>query len=477
MITTPLYLFFASIMLERALPPALLSLILVVSEAAAHPYDFKDNYKNSAPAPEDGPPASYNASRDPNRLPYDIAGVVGGYVLTVLIFGVLLLTVGRRMRRKALDPPKALELELQNKPIRPSIRTAPLQSPPLSARSATSWLKKFKKSDSVVSPPQSPDIGSPTSFDQKVIDAHQQRAQDDMERLYAAVMDHDAKKNYSNVSVNEMEQPRPNPDRRRPSAISTTRSQNNDDSPISPVKAIYPPGYQNGPMTAPMPHDRLRSSEPPASPHSILSKRSQASTTTTASKNARFNLKNLRISGPVQRYPGVDSDDEAHTPLSPRFHHPPAPPSPPTQQNSPTTPHDPVAAYDPTEHLDHVQPLPRPAPHRLASPGITLSKSAASSNNSLPLRSFAEPLRSPGIQTTVLDRRNEKLGTGLKTPHTGVPFTPYSPYMPFTPITPVTPHLVSKKDRKAAAKLEGRRLAALKEDMVQSPKEIFGDAY
>ncbi|KAF2036791.1 hypothetical protein EK21DRAFT_51789 [Setomelanomma holmii] len=467
-------------MLERALPPALLSLILVVSKANAHPYDFTDNYKDSAPAPDQGPPASYNASRDPKRLPYDIAGVVSGYVLTVLIFGVLLLTVGRSMRRKALEPPKALELELQNKPIRPSIQTAPLQSPPLSARSATSWLRKFKKSDSVVSQPQSPVIGSPTSFDQKVVDAHQQRQQEDMERLYAAVMDHDAKKNYSNVSVNEMDQPRPNPDRRRPSAISTTRSQtNNDDSPISPIKAIYPPSYNNGPMTAPMPHNRLRSSEPPASPHSILSKQSQASNMTSKSKNARFNLKNLRISGPVQRYPGVDSDDEAHTPLSPRFYQPGAPPSPPTQQNSPTTPHDPVNPYDPTEELDQVQPLPRPAPQRLGSgtgaPGITLTKSAASSNNSLPLRSFAEPLKSPGIQTTVLDRRNEKLG--LKTPQTGVPFTPYSPYMPFTPITPVTPHLVSKKDRKAAQKLEGRRLAALKEDMVQSPKEIFGDAY
>jgi hypothetical protein len=76
----------------------------------------------------------------------------------------------------------------------------------------------------------------------------------------------------------------------------------------------------------------------------------------------------------------------------------------------------------------------------------------------------------------VLDRRNERLG--LQTPKTGVPFTPYSPYMPFTPITPVTPHLVSRRDRKAAAKVEGGRMRALKGgDMVQSPKEIFGDAY
>jgi hypothetical protein len=438
-------------MLDRALPPALLSLILVVSQAAAFPSSFK----HSVLAPRDGPRASYHPPPNPKSLPYDVAGVIGGYVLTVLIWGVLLLTIGRRMRRKALDPPKALELELQNKPIKPSIRTAPLASPPLSARSASSWLRKFKKNDSAVASPQSPVIGSPTSFDQKVIDDHNQRAQADMERLYAAVMDHDSKKNYSNLSVNEMEQRQAPNERRRPSAISTTRSQTNDDSPISPVKAIYPPGYQNGPQTAPMPHDRLRDSQPPASPRSILSKRSQVSTN---SKNARFNLKNLRISGPIQKYPGVDSDDEAHTPLSPRFYNPGAPPSPPTQQNSPTTP------YSISETQDQVAPLPRPMPQRLGSAGA-----------SLPLRSFAQPLQSPGIQTTVLDRRNDKLG--LATPKTGVPFTPYSPYMPFTPITPVTPHLVSRRDRKAAAKVEGGRLKALREDMVQSPKEIFGDAY
>ncbi|KAH7396526.1 hypothetical protein DE146DRAFT_40047 [Phaeosphaeria sp. MPI-PUGE-AT-0046c] len=452
-------------MLHRALPHSLLSLILVVSQAAAIPYDFKDNYKDSAPAPQDGPPASYHASRDPNRLPFDVAGVVGGYLATVLIWAILLLTIGRRMRRKALEPPKALELELQHKPVKPSIRTAPLASPPLSARSASSWLRKFKKSDSAVGTPQSPVIGSPTSFDQKVIDNHTKQQQADMERLYAAVMDHDEAKHSPTVSVSEMEQRPRTGDRRRPSAISTTHSHNNDENPISPIKAIYPPGYNNGSMTAPMPHDRLRDTQqPPSSPRSVLSKRSQVSATnSTSSKNPRFNLKNLRISGPVHKYPGVDSDDEAHTPLSPRFYQPGAPPSPPTQQNSPTTP------YDPSEAYDTVHPLPLPAPQRTPAASSPVHKS-------LPLRAFAsEPLRSPGIQTTVLDRHANKLSA--MTPKTGVPFTPYSPYMPFTPITPVTPHLVGRKERKRVEKVEGRRLQALKEDMVQSPKEIFGDAY
>ncbi|CBX94345.1 hypothetical protein LEMA_P121090.1 [Plenodomus lingam JN3] len=466
-------------MLERALLPALFSLLLLVSGGSALPYASPDNSRDSTPSAQNRQIAPSQATSKRTVLPYQIGGVVGAYVLTVFIWGVLLLTVGRKMRRKALEPPKELELELQDKPPRMN----GLASPPLSARSATSWLKKFKRNDSGVgSTPQSPIVSSPTSFDQTVIDAQRDQAQAEMERLYAAVMDHDAKKHNSQSSVEALEVPivrePQGRERRRPSAISVARSQ--DDTPASPVKAIYPPDYKNGPSTAPLPRDRIRSGEqhPPPSPRSILSKRSQqsASNSTNGSKSARFNLKNLRISGPIQKYPGEASDDEARRPLSPRFYQPGAPPSPPTQTNSPTSP------YDPTEELDQVQPLPRPAPQRLADPsiqpGISITRSSSSPssspNHSLPLRSFATPLASPGIQTTVLDRRVDQLTLG--TPKTGVPFTPYSPYMPFTPITPVTPsHLVSKRDRKAIAKMEGRR--AKKEELVQSPKEIFGDAY
>ncbi|RMZ74547.1 hypothetical protein GMOD_00003598 [Pyrenophora seminiperda CCB06] len=469
-------------MLLGALPPALVSLLLVASGASASPYNFLDNYRDPAPSAQEGPPAAYHAIRNKNVLPYEICGIVGGYLLTVLVWGILLLTVGRRMRRKALDPPMQLELELQGKPFRPSLKTPGLTSPPLSARSFFRKFKRHGSSDSTPqSPaPQSPEVASPTSFDQKVVDAHRDQNQADMERLYAAVMDFDAQKQASKVSVHEPEPAPAQAERRRPSAISVTHPQdNNDDNAISPVKAIYPPNYADRPTTAPLPRDRLRAEQPaPSSPRSILSKRSQASNPGSSSKNARFNLKNLRISGPIAKYPG-DTDDEARTPLSPRFYTPGAPPSPPTQTNSPSSPyHD--------EALDQVQPLPLAAPQR-SNPGLVLAQSSSPSpqpkprannnNQSLPFRSFAEPLASPGIQTTVLDRRVDKLSMG--TPKTGVPFTPYSPYMPFTPVTPVTPHLTTRRDRKMEqklAKLEGRRRQAANE-LVQTPKEIFGDAW
>lgn len=462
------------------LPQPLVLLLLAAAasssvSAAPFPYNFLDNYRNPAPSPEDGPPASAHASRDKSLLPWQICGIVGGYIVTVLFWGILLLTVGRRMRRKTENSPRTLELQLVTKRTTDSIRS-PI-SPIGSARSATSWTKKlFKKektienNENVESPIAiSPVIHSPGSFDQKVIDANKERAQAEMERLYAAVMDHDRKKSLSQVS---------NGDEtdfydRRPSAIQT-RDLPSRSNPNSPMRAIYPPGYQsNGPPTAPLPRDRYRDNQAPPSPRSVLSKKSTAS-----SSSKRFNLKNLRISGPIHKYPG-DTDEEARTPLSPRYYgNPGAPPSPPTQHNSPTTPGDFEEAY---EGLDRVQPLPRPAPHRRGSSNAPTptsinppTKSASSSNAELPLRGYAEPLKSPDLRTTVLNRRIDHLSA--TTPKTGVPYTPYSPYMPFTPVTPVTPHLVTKKERKMMKKHDGRRQQE-KSDMVQSPKDIFGDAW
>lgn len=443
--------------------PTALCLLLVVTCIDAAPYNFLDNYRQPAPSPEEGPPASAHASRNKGLLPAQICGVVGAYVLTVLIWGVLLLTVGRRMRRKTQNSPKSLELELVTASTFGRTPTSPL-----SARSATSWFKKgFRKStpapnDSAIGSPQSPIVDSPSTFDQKVIEADRNRAQADMERLYAAVMEHDEQKSYSQINTEDMDR-----NDRRPSRIDT--SGNTYSNPSSPVKAIYPPGYRNGPSTAPLPRDRHRDDQPPASPRSILSKKSHMSTASTSSKT-RFNLKNLRISGPIQKYPGEPSNEEERTPLTPRFYNPGAPPSPPTQRNSSSTPSNIAEAY---EQLDEVQPLPHPAPQRANSYGQTPT-SATSSTSTLPLRGYAEPLKSPDLRTTVLDRRMDKLS--MTTPKTGVPYTPYSPYMPFTPVTPVTPHLITKKERKMNKKMEGRALK-VREEMVQSPKEIFGDAY
>ncbi|KAF2020764.1 hypothetical protein BU24DRAFT_456800 [Aaosphaeria arxii CBS 175.79] len=438
------------------------------------------------------PRAFHAGSSAPNpkperfQLTIELCGIAGGYIATVLIWGILLLTIGRKMRRKTESTPKALELEIVTS--RPATRSL---ASPLSARSATSWFKRgFKTKETqvevgpTISSPTSPVVHSPGSFDQKVIDADRSRAQAEMERLYAAVAEHDRKKSLSQISMASEEVE--SGERKLPKLnTNTSRVQDREFSaysnPGSPVKAIYPPGYNNGPPTAPLPRERQRNEQPPASPRSILSKKSHMSSASNSSRS-RINLKNLRISGPIQKYPGGSDDEEARTPLSPRYYNPPAPPSPPTNHNSPTTPGTIEEVY---EQLDEPKPLPRPAPQRsgtyssyntptsaTAPPMGTAS--ANSSTRELPLRGYAEPMRSPDLRTTVLDRRNDKIS--MTTPKTSVPYTPYSPYMPFTPITPVTPHLVTKSDRKNMKKASKRRLAPHPE-MIQSPKEIFGDAY
>lgn len=461
-------------MIDRFATALALLLLATCIDATSYDFNFLDNYRRPAPSPEEGPPASRNASRNKGLLPAQICAIVGAYVLTVLLWGILLLTLGRKMRRKAENPPKHLELELVTKRFE-------TPGSPQSTKSATSWFKKgFRTkngSASVIGSPYSPAVHSPASFDQKVIDSDRTRAQADMERLYAAVMEHDRKKSMSQSSIGES-----SPQTRRPLQVDTTYNAHTSPSPASPMYPIYPPGYQSNVAQEANPRGRLP--QPPASPRSVISKRSMQSNGSTDTRKARFNLKNLRLGSPT-RYPNSGPDDEARTPLSAGFNQP----EPPTQQNSPTTPEE-AYAY---EQLDQPQPLPRPAPQRLGSRGdnrapppiITNPRSANSSPNplplrgyeqpsSLPLRGYEQPLKSPDLRTTVLDRRLDKLG--VNTPKTGVPYTPYSPYMPFTPLTPVTPHLVTKRDRKREQK-EGRRRDAGAGKMVQSPKEIFGDAY
>lgn len=76
----------------------------------------------------------------------------------------------------------------------------------------------------------------------------------------------------------------------------------------------------------------------------------------------------------------------------------------------------------------------------------------------------------------MLERSGRGLGpdtSGLKTPWSAGA-VPYSPYQPFTPMMPVTPRLVTKEERKAKKKMEGRTPVL---EMVQSEEDGWGSAY
>lgn len=225
---------------------------------------------------------------------------------------------------------------------------------------------------------------------------------------------------------------------------------------------------------------------PPPPPPPVEERQSSSSG---SGRSRKLDLKNLRISAPLQK----DEFDDRQ-PLTPHTYTPGAPPAYGVRFQEPQLSAKSMDSYN-SERIDEPQPLPMPTaqPQRRPSnltltlpPGPNSTKPASSSVHTLPLRAFQNastenigPM-SPGIiKTTYLEKKLEKVGRGPqtgRTPRTGVPPTPYSAYMPFTPITPVTPGLVSRKERKERIKAEGRKVL-LEEDEVKDDEEMWDAGY
>ncbi|KAM0320122.1 hypothetical protein ACHAO8_000717 [Botrytis cinerea] len=65
-----------------------------------------------APPPEDGPPLSAGASRNKALLPAQIGGIIGAYLFSLCIVGILIIALGKRLRRQVELEARALEVEL-----------------------------------------------------------------------------------------------------------------------------------------------------------------------------------------------------------------------------------------------------------------------------------------------------------------------------------------------------------------------------
>lgn len=402
---------------------------------------FVDIDLSPAPSPEDGPPFSAHATRNLALLPYQIVGIVGAYLATVLILGTMLLTVGRGMRTRAqrMDI-KATEM------VRPYTKT--FGASPISPRSQKSWYspRKYRSQKSLNgsvrsmgSNPDSPAVGSVVSFDDAVIQTDRQKRQDEMERLYAAVMAQDEARAHTTVSSTELAVPPPEYSRANPprlqTALSASRPQaavevksgqwepQSPMTPKSPIRAIYPP---HAPMPAmPMsPTSPIRAepypttlttpsgfpSHPPpsAETHYPHHSRRLSSTSSASQKKLRKAVRSLKISAPLHPPYGDDNSDGARTPLSPRFYADPGiPPEPPTthtidSQYPQTTPgtarsHGIPEEYDEDEDddevVDQIRGLPPSSPMHPASPPqsrIPAQRSIANVNNPLPFRAMQQ---------------------------------------------------------------------------------------
>lgn len=524
----------------------ILAASIQLADAAAAPlppgfWDI-DIQNGPAPSPEKGPPLSANASRDPSLLPAQVCGILAGYIGFVGIFAVAYFAYGRKARREALMGETRVEIEM--------VKSNPISFGKSPASPTKSWLsggmkslKSLKSKSSIhsnASPPQSnpnspgmqngamhsAGLQSPMSFDANVVQADKDARQAEMERLYAAVMQHQEEKEQARVLSQELRpevQQDPISPRRGLPRIDTLRAVEGNgglptptspQSPRSPIRAIYPPDSPidtrhrptaTSPIRAEYPTIPPIGSQPasptvtrtqaqPSSPRSFLSRRSRSSSMSQdKDSKTKKALKNIRISAPMQRYPH-DLDNEAKTPLTPRHYNDPGPaPEPPTASTVGTMDSATREAFS-YEGLDKPQPLPRPAPQRLGSgsepqqlqqpPSSRSAAQATSTSNGtreLPLRAFTAQSTSPtsdvpSTKTTYLERKKQSLALG--TPKTGVPSTPYSPYMPYTPVTPVTPsHLVGKRERKMKKKEMGKRVPTKELDLVREDAEVWGDGY
>lgn len=510
----------------------LLTGLVLISSSVAVPTSIwhVSIFQGPVPAPEDGPPLSASALRDSSYIPPQVGSIIGAYLLFVIATVIALVFVGRRLRRAAQASPRTLAMEMLKpgqhhtsqafdpSPISPATDN-PYGPSPISTvdMKGSTWPSPEKTKSHAIWPlsgkrhnKQASIQSSVVTFDDNVIEDDKARNQQEMDRLYAAVMEHEEHTSSSRVdlaglpSPPELQHLRSGPATPQQQAFSQPPPRSDTESPARTVTA--------SPRKQPRPS--------PITTNSRLSSRSSF-----GSFGKKRGVRNLPISSPmgspdlVSEHVSVYGESE---PLSPRLYKPgPPPPTPPTGR----------PAGAPEQLVDE----PRPSPRHGRFPGLGRTPRTAApttssfpaepsprpelhshrSENSIPLRDFAKQKRAPAplalrpvasgssntrpqpllsaplplrnanlsnhpdrppsmIKATVLERN---LPEHLRGPRTGVPATPYSPYMPFTPLTPLTPsRLVTKQERKRMDKEAGRRVATV-EDAVVEEGEMWGDGY
>ncbi|KAI9371516.1 hypothetical protein BJX61DRAFT_534718 [Aspergillus egyptiacus] len=406
--------------------------------------------------------SSLNPPLDEPLLAVQIGGIVGAYVIFVAIIITLLLVVGRRLRRTVQSSNYTLQVEMM-KPKAPIATMTAASTTDPSPVTPTNKLQGFKSWTSLSRGHHTrgtSNNGSVATLDhESVVAADRRKAQEDMEMLYAAVMEHEERRAAAATSPVS---PTEEVDLQDLSPRSPASYQNAHTNPFADYATGIPEPYPQQPPQQPK---KVTVAPPaPASPRSTSSRLSRLSSLSLFNSNAnstaqhqnklrspRLPLRKLPISSPM-RSPDPASPNSDQVPLSPRLYNPPPPPAPPTTRA--------------TNNTSQERPRPTPAPLNLQA----AAPSAGRSSSSLPFReAYPQLLSAPPTKTTILERPEKQLNG----PRTGLP-TPYSPYMPFTPLTPLTPsRIVTKKQRKREGRENGLR-ALNEEDAVRDDSDMWG---
>ncbi|KAI1309280.1 hypothetical protein F5Y03DRAFT_76909 [Xylaria venustula] len=522
-------------------PPLLdLSLLLTSSLAfiplcsATPELTVYSNYFDPAPSPEDGPPLSAGALRNPAYLPAQIGGIIGAYALSLVLVAVILLSLAKTRRKRitageagldtyeeygyqfAFPPdvkpndnsqnyPYPYHPQTPKSPIKNFSYPTPLGEQPLGEQPRTPYT--FSGSFSTYS---TSTLGINPLVDQRVVAADREMAQQQLEEMYKYVLEHEAAKEAGTPI----------------------------ERPPSPLAKQFPPA------ASPKPSILKKSKNKPANlelGQGQPEKQSRASSILSVLKSPRSkkNVKGISISSPIMTpmsstFPRQDGEELSVIP--PRHYAPASPPPVPTDQPAylqhsrfpvpvaPITPPD--LSPESTQSIDErigaqfghsrydsqapteVDPVsatsersttplvglpssPKPSQTRFPSlpaspkpgatfptsprPGQSFSRpnapSAVRTGGALPLRAYEPSLSSPSAQTT---KQTTFERTMPLSPGARTPWTgapvPYSPYQPFSPVVPVTPSLVTKADRKRMKQLQPKTPTM---EMVQNSDEMW----
>ncbi|KAJ5503499.1 hypothetical protein N7463_006373 [Penicillium fimorum] len=376
---------------------------------------------------------------DKPLLAIQVGSIVGAYVIFVAILLALLIFVGRRLRRTVQSSNYTLHMEIL-KPPRSTIGMDPSPVSPISHNLPSPKSSGFKSWGSLnrSSRPSQPSMnGSMVTIDESIVANDRQRAQNDMEMLYAAVMEHDAQKASGiGLSAREQDLQAQSPDSQLTNPFTDRGSHvsNNSLAPLAPLKSPTK-GFNSSRLSK------------------LFNTGSRANPEPSKVRSPRLAIRKMSISSPLAS-PAVVTPRAyipEDPPLSPRIYNPGPPPVVPGQRTSASLMPPPGRARP-------------PAPLALSTPSPSLSVPS-----NLPFREAYPPQSAPATKTTILERpAKNRMG-----PVTGMA-TPYSPYMPFTPVTPFTPgRTVTKRQRKREERENGLQVLN-EDDMVKGDDDIWG---
>lgn len=479
-----------------AVPSLLLTILFFVGDSRAAPTNKSlwtiNIFRGPAPSPEDGPPASAHALRDPSKLKFEVIGIAGAYLLWTVLTVVAILIVRRRLKlhRKSrqltipnMDFIKHTgQVTLREVPAGPKSPLSPLSpKSPGKMASIKSWARGNKRRQSAVSV----DTAN-TRIDERVVDHDKARNMDEMTKLYAAVMLHDEERasnrgdnSAGSSPITDGNTPVTPKSPQYPAELAHPAyhhpqpypSHYNHQQQVHPQQyqqpEIYPQQHrqlqhdQMQPVPA-MDNDQQALLEGPAPPRktkaTALSIISSTASRLGSSHSAKARPSPITVRGqPISQPLGsADLRQSAFSPSQASFQSTVYSPGPP-----PPTP-----GKMATQVVEEIEM------HGRAQPTSQPSESTNGSSNALPFRQYYnEALRSaPATKTTFVDRR----ASAMNGPKTGVPKTPYSPYCPTTPMTPVTPRRLLNKEELKKSKKQYALQAVSENEMVQNDDDMWG---